>query len=253
MTRLEKKRKATIQSFDFQWRNLTEGPYLLSDKNWRKNVLDYILDELQTSRQDIVGKSVLDCGCGNGRWSYGFEKLGCSVHGFDISPSGVEYARERVAGRFDVANILDIENLLCLYEENSFDIVWCWGVLHHTGDPKKAFDNIARFAKQGGILHIYVYGSKGFGNRLLRFVFNLFGFETRVRLARILSAINHSSVHSNFDGLSPPLASQHSEREIEEWFWSDGFTFKRTRPNWASHSRDLFVTGVKTSHQASVG
>jgi SAM-dependent methyltransferase len=245
---MEKKREATIQSFDFQWRNLAEGPYLLSDTNWRKNATDYILDELQMSREDIVGKSVLDCGCGNGRWSYGFEKLGCSVHGFDISPGGVEYVREHVAGRFDVADILDIENLLCLYKENSFDIVWCWGVLHHTGDPKKAFDNIARFAKHGGILHVYVYGSKGFGNRLLRFVFNRFGFETRVILARILSAINHSSVHSNFDGLSPPLASQHSESQVEEWFRAGGFTFKIAHPSWAGPSRDVFATGVRTTH-----
>jgi len=249
---MERNRTTTIQSFDFQWHNLTEGPYLLSDKNWRENVLDYILDELQTSKQDIVGKSVLDCGCGNGRWSYGFEKLGCSIHGFDTSLNGIEYAREHVAGRFDIANILDKKSLLSLYKENSFDIVWCWGVLHHTGDPKKAFGNIARFVKHGGTLHVYVYGKKGFGNRLLRFVFNRFDFGTRVTLARMVSAINHLSVHSNFDGLSPSLASQHNEREVEEWFRNGGFTFKRVHPNWACHSRDLFVSGVKATHQASV-
>lgn len=220
----------------------------MSDKKWRESVSEYILDELETSRQDIQGKSVLDCGCGNGRWSYGFEKLGCTVHGFDISPNGVKYAREHVAGRFAVADILDIESLLGLYEENSFDVVWCWGVLHHTGDPEKAFDNIAWFVKHGGILHVYVYGKKGLGNRVLRFVFNRFDFETRVRLARLLSAINHSSVHSNFDGLSPPLASQHSEEEVEDWFRNNGFTFKRVYPGWAALSEDLFATGVKTTH-----
>ena len=97
-----------------------------------------------------------------------------------------------------------------------------------------------------------MYAKKGLGNRALRFVFNRFDFETRVRLARTVSAINHSSVHSNFDGLSPPLASQHNERAIEEWFRNGGFTFKRVYPSWAGVSRDLFVTGVKTTHQASV-
>jgi len=129
VTRMEKKRTTTIQSFDFQWHNLTDGPHLLSDRNWRENVPEYIVDELQISRRDISGKSVLDCGCGNGRWSYGFEKLGCSVHGFDTSLNGIEYAREHVAGRFDIANILDKKNLLSLYKENSFDIVWCLGGL----------------------------------------------------------------------------------------------------------------------------
>ena len=248
---MERKRIATIQSFDFQWRNLSEGPYLLSDAKWRENVSEYILDELQTSRQDIQGKSVLDCGCGNGRWSYGFEKLGCNVHGFDISPNGVAYAREHVAGRFDVVDILDTKSLLSLYKENSFDIVWCWGVLHHTGDPEKGFDNIARFVKNGGILHVYVYGKKRIANKLLRFVFNRFDFETRVRLARMLSAINGLSAPSNFDGLSPPLASQHDEGEVEEWFRNHGFTFDRVYPSWAGTSTDLFVSGVKTTHRAN--
>jgi SAM-dependent methyltransferase len=173
------------------------------------------------------------------------------VYGFDSSPNGIEYAREHVRGRFDVANILDIRNLLTLYKDNSFDIVWCWGLLHHTGDPKKAFDNIARFVKHGGILHVYVYGKKGLGNRVLRFVFNRFDFETRAQLARMVSVANHASVHSNFDGLSPALASQHGEGEVAEWFRSSGFTFKRVCPRWAGPSRDLFASGVRTVHQAT--
>jgi SAM-dependent methyltransferase len=217
----------------------------LSDPNWRRNVPDYILDELETTRREISGRPVLDGGCGNGRWAYGFERLGCEIHGFDASPNGIEYARQHVKGRFDVANILDGESLLRLYTKNSFDIVWCWGVLHHTGDPERAFQNIAQFVKPGGTMHIYVYGKKSISNRLLRFIFNRFGFKTRVTLARILSAINHSSVHSNFDGLSPPLASEHDEEQVRDWFHNAGFTFKRVYPKWAGPSRDLFVSGVK--------
>jgi SAM-dependent methyltransferase len=194
---------------------------------------------------------VLDGGCGNGRWAYGFERLGCDICGFDTSENGIGYARQHVQGRFDVADILDVESLLRLYTENSFDIVWCWGVLHHTGDPERAFQNIARFVKPGGTLHIYVYGKKSISNKLLRFIFNRFGFETRVTLARILSAINHSSIHSNFDGLSPPLASEHDEEQVMNWFQDGGFTFKRVYPKWAGPSKDLFASGVNLHELAA--
>lgn len=234
-----------MESFDFQWQHLCEGSYLLSDQKWRENVSGYILDELQVAREDVAGKFVLDAGCGNGRWAYGFEKLGCRVYGFDTSRGGIEYARQHVKGRFDVADILDIDCLLGLYQKNLFDIVWCWGVLHHTGDPERALENIARFVKQGGIMHLYLYGKKGILNRILRYTFNRFTFEDRVALARILSRINHSSVHSNFDAFSPTLASQHDQDEAEGWLRKNGFTSRRVYPKWAMPSRDLFVTGVK--------
>ena len=237
------KQLKTIQSFEYQWRYLPEGAYLLSDEQWRQNVSGYILDELETTGEQLKGKRVLDVGCGNGRWSYGFEKLGCMVCGFDTSESGVQYARDHVAGRFDVANVLDVDSLLRLYPEHSFDVVWCWGVLHHTGDPERTFSNLARFVRENGVIHLYVYGTKSKVHGVLRFMFNPFNFKHRMVLARMLSKLNGASAHSNFDAFSPSLASWHTLEEVEGWFSKHGFSCWRVHPKWAFGSQDLFVTG----------
>jgi len=236
----------TAESFEFQWKHLPKAPYLLSDPTWRANVAEYILEELESTRQELMGKRVLDAGLGNGRWAYGFQQLGCQVFGFDTSPSGVAYAKGHIVGRFDVANVLDITRLQELYEERSFDIVYCWGVLHHTTNPRRAFSNLARFVKVGGKLHIYVYARKSLTNKLLHAGFNLFSLEHRLTLAKILSKTLGGSPHSNFDAFSPSH-SEHTEEEVKTWFEENGLTYKRVYPTWPWHdvnrSRDIFATG----------
>jgi len=238
-----------LESFDYQWEHLSEAPYLLSDEKWRENVSDYILNELELTEKEICGKRVLDAGCGNGRWAYGFIELGCETHGFDPSEHGVKYARDHVQnGTFNVSNVLNYQSLLELYHENSFDIVWCWGVLHHTGNPELGFKNLTKFVKPSGLIHLYLYGSKSRWNSTFRFIFNLFPFKIRIYLSKVLSKINKSSTHGNFDAFSPPIASNHTETEVKHWFKKNGFTFKRVHPKWAFHSTDLFVTGFKLEH-----
>lgn len=243
---LPKKRLETIKSFNYQWKHLSEAPYLLSDEKWRENVSNYIMDELEATREDLYGKRVLDAGCGNGRWAYGFVQLGCEVFAFDTSDSGVAYARERIkGGTFNVANVLDLAGLLKLYSEESFDIIWSWGVLHHTGNSKLGFENLTKFVKPSGMIHLYLYGEKSRWNAFLRFVFNLFPFKIRIFLSKLLSKVNNASPHSNFDAFSPTISSSHTEAEIKHWFEENGFIFKRVYPRWASQSTDLFVTGFK--------
>lgn len=243
------RKKKTLESFDYQWKNLSDGPYLLSDEKWRKNVSDYILNELELTQKEISGMRVLDAGCGNGRWAYGFVKLGCETHGFDPSEHGVKYAIDHVQkGYFNVANVLDYKTLQELYSENSFDIVWCWGVLHHTGEPELGFRNLTKFVKSSGLIHLYLYASKNRWKPIFRFIFSLFPFKIRILLSIVLSKINSSSIHGNFDAFSPPIASCHTEAEVKHWFEENGFTFKRVRPKWAFHSTDLFVTGFKVQH-----
>lgn len=239
--------KDTTESFEFQWKHLLEAPGLLSDPAWRANVAEYILEELESTRQELTGKRVLDAGLGNGRWAYGFQQLGCQVFGFDTSPSGVAYARKHVAGKFDVVDILDLTRLRELYAERSMDVVWNWGVIHHTTDPRRAFSNLARFVKIGGKLHIYVYGRKSLTNKLLHATFNLFSLENRLTLAKFLSKFNGASPHSNFDAFSPSH-SEHTEQEVETWFVENGLTYKRVHPTWhgVNRSRDIFATGIQT-------
>jgi SAM-dependent methyltransferase len=263
--------KATVESFEYQWKTLPKGDFLLSDESWRKNVDDYILDELQMTRDRIRGMKVLDAGCGQGWWSLDFEKLGCRICGFDITPSAVRSTRMNVKGRFDVGSVLDKGRLDALYGAERFDLVWCWGVLHHTPDPKRGFDNLTALLAPKGLIHIYVYGMKGPVSRFWRWIFGRFGLAIKERLARVISRIGlwlqrtfnrknppvvgrllrrlfpAYTPHTIFDAFSPRIASEHTQREVKAWFQSNGLAAVFHRPSWGGSrtSTDIWATGWK--------
>ncbi len=236
---------ATIESFDFQWGRLPNARYLLSDADWRANVANYILDELGVTAEWIRGKTILDAGCGQGRWSYGFQKLGCHVFGFDSSENGVNYARHAIPnGQFAIADILDAERLNELYHFGQFEAILCWGVLHHTGNPAQALANLVPLLAPHGLLHVYVYGRKGRLLGLERMVVTRLPLEARVYVVKLTSRLTHSSAHGNFDALSPKIATEHTEGEVRRWFTDAGLSVLRVGvPNWRRGSTGIFITG----------
>jgi SAM-dependent methyltransferase len=270
---VEKTASRTIQSFDYQWKYLPEGDNLLSDRNWRENVDKFILDELRMTRGEIKGKTVLDAGCGQGRWSYGFAKLGARVWGIDTSASAVNYANEHL-GRatppphFCVASVLNEKKLSEVLNNTTFDIIWCWGVLHHTGDPERGFVNLVKLLKKGGTIHLYLYGKKSPATKFWRRFFAVFPFKKRESIANYMAKFERLihrlkpgffsqamkrvfpfsiSAHTNFDSYSPSIASSHTEGEVRRWFEKRGLTFWRYSPKRIGRYRtnDLFVSGVK--------
>ncbi|TLX65846.1 MAG: class I SAM-dependent methyltransferase, partial [Thaumarchaeota archaeon] len=132
----------TIDSFNYQWKNLPNAKYLLTDEEWRQSVDSYILDELQVTKQWIKGKMVIDVGCGGGRWTYGFVKLGCNVTATDVSDGPCNFTRENVPeAKVVKADLFELPQMM---KDRKFDIVWCWGVIHHTADPKEAFNSLVK-------------------------------------------------------------------------------------------------------------
>ena len=138
-----------------------------------KNWLDYIKDfnweryiEIKQSMSDLFGtslqgKSFIDIGCGSGVFSLAAAELDAGyVLSVDIDPNSVlatnkiKELYERVNWKVVQGSILD-ENFL--KEIDKFDIVYSWGVLHHTGNMWKAIDNASELVKKGGILAIAIY------------------------------------------------------------------------------------------------
>src|SRR3989344_398319 len=104
-------------------------------------------------------KTVLDMGCGSGRYSIAIKKLGAKkVIGIDLGDGkklkyeGVEYQK---------ASALELP-----FADNSFDFVFCNGVLHHTTDPLKGIQEMYRVMKIGGEGWLFLCGECKFYDML---------------------------------------------------------------------------------------
>jgi SAM-dependent methyltransferase len=104
-----------------------------------------------------AGKDVLEVGCGMGSDLLQFARGGANVHAIDLTDKGVALTRKRLEmyGFEGDLNVGDAEHLP--YPDDSFDLVYSWGVVHLTDDPSKAAAEIVRVAKPGGSILVMVY------------------------------------------------------------------------------------------------
>jgi SAM-dependent methyltransferase len=113
----------------------------------------------------LNGKTFLDIGCGSGLFSIAAARLGARVFGIDLDPISVETSQKNAqkwlsdstTTTFQVASILNIDQLDWVDNSDHFDIVYSWGVLHHTGNMAKAMENAAKMIKPGGTFVISIY------------------------------------------------------------------------------------------------
>ncbi|MBI4522553.1 MAG: methyltransferase domain-containing protein [Deltaproteobacteria bacterium] len=171
------------------------------------------------------GELILDVGCGLGRF------VACSSHlapkaiivGMDLS-SGVDYVY-RVARHFNEQNLarcLAVQaSIFAPPFKREFDVVYSFGVLHHTPDPKKAFEECLKLTSNGGKTVVWLYGNDFKVSH--PWVWNL------VHLARQF----HSKLHPdllwafcNLYGLSAPLLKWRYDFSISKarFFWLDNLS-----------------------------
>jgi len=107
--------------------------------------------------QEWQGKKVLEIGCGIGIDGMEFAKNGADYTGIDISKESLELAQKYFNLNNQKANLLvaDAEKLPFL--DNTFDLVYSWGVLHHTPNPERAITEIYRVLKPEGRFCIMLY------------------------------------------------------------------------------------------------
>lgn len=195
---------------------------------------------------------VLEVGCGVGTDAINFARRGARYTGVDLTEASIELVRRRFELEGLPANlrVADAEELP--FADDSFDLVYSHGVLHHTPDTQRAIDEVHRVLKPGGAALVMLYHKNSYNYRvnimtLRRIGIRMLGFdwgpglvhkmtgedESRLRELqriyrrdgrRLLSS--EEFLNQNTDGAGNPLARAYTRREALTMF--KGFREVRT-------------------------
>ena len=147
---------------------VSQGERFQFGANW-ESFLDTLNDErifqAENSLKEILdvdglsGKRFLDIGSGSGLFSLAARRLGAKVYSIDYDPKSVACTKELKKRYFanddswviEEGSVLDEDYLASL---GKYDVVYSWGVLHHTGNMKKALNNAMLPVSESGLLFI---------------------------------------------------------------------------------------------------
>lgn len=142
-------------------------------KNWKEYLKTVSVERIDAVKGDlekwlgkdfIRDKTIIDIGCGSGIHSLGFYLLGArEILSIDIDKYSVDAAislwekqGKPENWKIQHASIMD-DSFISEYSKKGYDLVYSWGVLHHTGDMWKALDNASKFLKGGSLFWIALY------------------------------------------------------------------------------------------------
>ena len=105
-------------------------------------------------------KDVLEVGCGLGTDTVRFARAGAHVSAVDLTEAAVELTRRRLADEGREASVVQADAEDLPFADDSFDLVYSWGVLHHTPATARAVAEVARVLRPGGEARIMLYNRR---------------------------------------------------------------------------------------------
>lgn len=232
---------------------IAQGERFEFGKNWKSflTVLDdERIHEADASLRQMLGvenlqrKRFLDIGSGSGLFSLAARRMGAIVHSFDFDPQSVACTQELKRRYFPDDPDWKIENGSVLDEKyldqlGRFEIVYSWGVLHHTGAMWQALNNIYPLVAKGGKLFIAIYNNQGGASKRwlhLKRLYNQYSFlRTPLAIYTLFRnwtlTVIKDLIHGN------PLKSWNNyktSRGMSAWHdvvdWIGGYPFEVAKP-----------------------
>jgi len=232
----------TRKSFNLQWEmSRARGEYNQFNPDYRKKLVPYLLDDTMLPADYFKDKVVLDAGCGIGRLSYALAELGAEVVSMDYNDNAVRIAHEYFKDNPKVS-VIQADILNPPLKPGSFDFIISFGVLHHTGNSKAAFDQCVPLVKNGGIFFVMLYEKY---NRFKIWFTNQFRKITlridKERLYKLCIQMSKVckygifriplkpfidigySAEGNYDAFAKAINQHHTAEEVFGWYQRAGF------------------------------
>jgi SAM-dependent methyltransferase len=245
-----------VTTFGIQWnrfsRTQLDSAYGGSESH------DVFFEKTGWSAENLKGCSVLEGGCGMGRFLEVAAGHASTVVGVDMSQA-VDAAFANLRAKPHV-HIVQADIFSLPFREQAFSRIYSLGVLHHTPDPPRAFRALVPLLEKGGEISVWVYGKK-IRNSLALFISDSFRLVTTRLPASLLlklawcaiplgyihqvpllgplvSTLLPVSNHGNpawrwldtFDWYSPRYQFKYSEEEVRRWFDPELFETVRSLP-----------------------
>jgi SAM-dependent methyltransferase len=166
-------------------KNIEKTSKDLWGKDLHKNLIAPVhsiqLEEIfQSIWHESLKGDLLEIGCGSGSDLAKFFELDCfdSITAIDLGENVLEISEVYKLYpniKITMGNAMNLE-----FQDCSFDMVYSFGIFHHTSDPVKCFSEACRVLKNGGKIFLYVYSSHE------NFFFKRFGIQLEVILMKIM-------------------------------------------------------------------
>jgi SAM-dependent methyltransferase len=219
------------------------------------------------SVDDLAGQRFVDVGSGSGLFSLAARKLDGEVVSLDYDPRSVactaELRRRYYPGdahwQVVEGSALDRSFLASL---GQFDVVYSWGVLHHTGDMWSALSNVAGLVKPVGRLFVSIYNDQGLQSRVWKRIKQRYNSSGSFGRSLLLNGVNAyfafsehrvlRRVYRRMRGLpAPPPTSRGRgmDRRVDMIDWVGGYPFEVATPESIFdfyQARDFALEQLKT-------